>query len=108
MRDVDNKRVDVSDDEDMESDDGLRQVGSVMGSEDESVDRKHKPAYVPPEDIDLGDKWVLRDVKADRDAPDSDSEPGSDREDLQETLASEDGDVTAEEVVPTVPDDVSI
>jgi hypothetical protein len=106
LQDVD-KRMKGSGDEDVGSDDELRQVGSATESEEESEERKHKPAYVPPEDIDLGDKWVLRDVKADRDAPDSDSEPGSDREDLDETLASEDGDAEREEVTETVADDVS-
>jgi hypothetical protein len=50
---------------------------SKAGNESDNNDRKHKSAYVPPEDIDLGDKWTLRNVKTDRVLEESESEAGS-------------------------------
>ncbi|KAJ9102382.1 hypothetical protein QFC21_002782 [Naganishia friedmannii] len=62
------------------------QDANKAGSESDDSDRKHKPAYVPPEDIDLGDQWTLRNVKTDRVLEYSESEagsgPGSDSENL--------------------------
>lgn len=102
------KLADGSEDEEMASDDDLRRVGSVLGSDDESEERKHKPAYVPPENIDLGDRWVLRDVKTDVGAHESDSGPGSDEESHSESGEHEDDDDAPGQSARVVWDEVSV
>lgn len=100
--------LDGLEDEEMGSDDELRQVGSALESEDESVERKHKPAYIPPEDIVLGDKWVLRDVKVDPETHhDTESEAGSNAESHRESGDRENEEDQREESARTALQDVS-
>lgn len=107
LTDMDNL-PDGSEDEGTGSDDELRQIGSAVESEDESVERKHKPAYIPPEDIVLGDKWVLRDVKVDPEAHQNmESEAGSDAESRSESGDREDEEEDREESARTALQDVS-
>lgn len=76
------------------------------GDEDGDSQRKRKAPFVPPEDIDLGDKWTLRDIKVDANIQDSDSEPGSDPESEGDQVPAED-DIDAERTAESVVEDVS-
>lgn len=108
LKDIDKLTIE-DEDEAMGSDDELRQVGSALESEDESIDRKHKAAYVPPEDINLGDNWLLRDVKVDPGAHhETESEAGSEAESHSESGEPEDEDEAQKETARTDLKDVRL
>ena len=97
----------LSEDGEMESDEELRQIGSALESEDESVERKHKPVFNPPEDIVLGDRWVLRDVKVDPELHhDTESEARSEGDSHSEAADhdEEEEEIQEESVRPTLQD----
>lgn len=107
LKDID-QRDHGSSDDDMELQDSQVQGERPSDAEEDSdSERKHKVPFEPPEDIDLGDdQWTLRNVKADRDLGNSDSELDSDPESESDDVVLQD-DLDADKTVESVPEDVS-
>ncbi|KAJ9107908.1 hypothetical protein QFC19_002651 [Naganishia cerealis] len=61
----------------MTVDEPMEEDTEKADDESDHSDRRRKHAYIPPEDIELGDKWTLRNVKTDIVPEEPDSEPES-------------------------------